>query len=515
MQEILDLVWSYARSIWLRKWHVLIVAWLLCIVGWVFVYQLPDQYQASSKVHIDTRSFLRPVLKGLLIKNSDKGSVSLMVQTLLSRPNLEKVARITDLDLRATTDAEMDILLADLKSKIKVTQLTRRSNLYEISYVDENRALTKKVVDAIINVLVERSLGENREDSVSASRFLDSEIQSYEARLREAEQKLVNFKRKNIEFLSSTGGNYYTGLQNAMAELEAAKLNLSEAINQRNAIQEQLENEEEAEESLLFGSGAISGSATTSYDPRIQSLQLQMDDLLIRFTEKHPDVVTIKAQIADLEAKRVAELAAFKDADVDPENPMIQSLKLSLNQANAQVAALKVRTKNFEGKVKRLEELVHIHPSIEAELSAVNRDYSVIKSKYDQLLERREQAKITQKASQSSDDVEFKIVEPARVPTEAAGPNRILFSSIVLLLSIAIGIGYALFLAIIKPTFNSAKGLALATGLPVLGIVSRTQSAGEIAIDRRGLFIYLAASFVLLVFYAGLMLMQLLPKGIL
>ena len=209
------------------------------------------------------------------------------------------------------------------------------------------------------------------------------------------------------------------------------------------------------------------------------------------------------------------ELAAYKEADVDPENPMIQSLKLSLNQANAQVAALKVRTKNFEGKVKRLEELVHIHPSIEAELSAVNRDYSVIKDKYDQLLERREQAKITQKASQSSDDVEFKIVEPARVPTEAAGPNRILFSSIVLLLSIAIGVGYALFLAIIKPTFNSAKSLALATGLPVLGVVSRTQSAGEMVADRRGFFIYLAASFALLVFYAGLMLMQLLPKGIL
>ena len=511
MQEILELVSGYLRAIWLKRWYCLGIAWLVCVIGWAAVYQLPDEYKASARVHIDTQSFLRPLLRGLAFSTSANQQVKLMVQTLLSRPNLEKIARITDLDLQATNEIEMDELTEELRDGIQLVQVNRQENLYEVSFAHADRDVAKRVVQAVLTVFVERTLGENREESVTAQRFLENELKEYEARLKEAEQRVVEFKRKNIDFLSSAGSDYYQRMQAARGELESVKLSLTEAIRQRDSISEQIEDFEDAEDSLLdFGVGS-SASAATSVDGRISVMQSRLDELLIRFTEKHPDVVTLKSQLADLESKRAEELAAIEDAGLEnTENPMIQSLKLNLSQAEAQVAGLKVRVSNFEGKVKKLQQLVHTLPTVDAELTGLNRDYNVVKNKYNQLLERREQAKISQKASQSSDDIEFKVIDPARVPYEPSGPNRILFMSIVLAAGLALGVGFGLLMALIKPAFHSVKMLALETGLPVLGSVSYTLNDGQLVLDRKMLWAYMLLTFLLIVSYGLLLLWQLL-----
>ena len=133
MQEIIDLIIYYARAIWLKRWYALATAWLICIIGWAVVFKLPDEYQASARVHIDTQSFLRPLLRGLAFSTSSNQQVDLMVSTLLSRPNLEKIARITDLDLTAKTDKEMDELLEELKDGIELLRVDRQ-DLYRITY---------------------------------------------------------------------------------------------------------------------------------------------------------------------------------------------------------------------------------------------------------------------------------------------------------------------------------------------------------------------------------------------
>ena len=424
MQDIIDLALSYLRAVWMKRWYALAVAWLVCVLGWVFVMKMPNEYEATARIHIDTQSFLKPLLRGLTFSSSPNQQVQLMVTTLLSRPNLEKVARMTDLDLSVKTDQEMDALLGNLKDNIELNKQGGAQDLYKVSFRDKNRDVAKRVVQAVLTVFVENTLGENRQESVTAKRFLDSEIEEYEQRLKDSELRLVEFKRKNLEYLSSGGNDYYQRLQQAISELESSKLVLTEAIRQRDSIKEQIADQEN-ELSFVFEFSDRESSST--YDQRIAALQSRLDEMFLKYTEQHPDVVTLKSQLADLEAKRDKELEARADSgSIETENPVLQSLKLSYGNAKSQVAALNARVTAHQQRVEKLQQLVHTIPAVEAQMSDLNRDYDVVKRKFQELLTRREQQQITQKASQASDDIEFRVVDPARVPFEPAGPPRIL-----------------------------------------------------------------------------------------
>ncbi|EGH00197.1 hypothetical protein imdm_1610 [gamma proteobacterium IMCC2047] len=143
-------------------------------------------------------------------------------------------------------------------------------------------------------------------------------------------------------------------------------------------------------------------------------------------------------------------------------------------------------------------------------MADLNRDYDVVKRKYQELLTRREQAQITQKASQASDDIEFRVVDPARVPFEPAGPPRIIFMTAVLIAGVAIGIAVSLLLVLLKPTYSSVRMLALSTGMTVLGTVSLVEDSGKIKVNRRYLYLFISCTFMLLMAYSALLLFQLL-----
>ena len=508
MQDILDLALSYLRAIWMRRWIALAIAWAVCVLGWAIVMKLPNQYEGSARINIDTQSFLKPLLRGLTFSTSPNQQIQLMVTTLLSRPNLEKIARMTDLDLSVKTDQEMDDLLGDLKDKIKLSKQGHGQDLYTISFQDESRDVAKRVVQAVLTVFVENTLGENREESVTAKRFLDSEIKEYEQRLKDAEARLVEFKRKNLDYLSTGGSDYYQRLQKAMGDVESSKLILTEAIRQRDSIKEQIEDQED-ELSFVFEFSDTESSS--SYDQRIAALQSRLDEMFLKYTDKHPDVVTLKSQLEDLEAKREEELTARAESgSMETENPVLQSLKLSYGNAKSQVAALRARVKAHEKRVEKLQQLVHTIPAVEAQMSDLDRDYAVVKRKHQELLARREQAQITQKASQASDDIEFRVVDPARVPFEPAGPPRIIYMTAVLVAGVVIGVAVSLLLVLLKPAYSSVRMLALSTGLPVLGTVSLVEEPRQVKINRRYLYLFIGCGFLLLTSYSALLLFQLL-----
>lgn len=508
MQDIIDLALSYLRAVWMRRWYALTIAWVVCVLGWVLVMKMPNEYEASARVNIDSQSLLKPLLRGLTFSTSPQQQIQLMVTTLLSRPNLEKIARMTDLDLQVKTDKEMDALLDDLKGNIKLLKQGRGQDLYVITFNDPSRDVAKRVVQAVITVFVENTLGEIRQDSVTAKRFLDSELKEYEQRLKDSEARLVEFKRKNLDYLSTVGSDYYQRLQEAMRAVESSKLVLTEAIRQRDSIKEQIEDQED-ELSFVFAYSDTESSST--YDYRIAALQSRLDELFLKYTERHPDVITLKSQLVNLKNKRDEELEARAESgSIETENPVLQSLKLSYGNAKSQVAGLRARVRAHVKRADKLQQLVYTIPAVEAQMADLNRDYGVVKDKYQELLKRREKAQITRKASQASDDIEFRVIDPARVPFEPAGPPRIIYMTAVLLAGVAIGIAFSLLLVILKPIYSSVGMLALSTGLPVLGTVSLVEDHSQIAANRRYLYLFIGGAFLLLTAYSGLLLFQLL-----
>ncbi len=517
MQEVVAQILQHVRAAWCYRWYILLVAWPLCVGGWVFVQAMPDQYQATARVYLDTQSILKPLLKGLAVDSNTKSEVELMTRTLLSRPNLEKVARMTDLDLQAKTPEQMDILLDKLLSKITIEDTRRQSGLFRIAYEDSNPQLAKRVVQSLLTIFMESTLGESRKDTDVASRFLDQQLKEYEARLVASEERLKEFKRENLGRMPTQGRDYYESLQVAISDLEMAQLQLKEAANRRQELHRQMDDNE-----TLFGFGPLpTVSNTPALNARIQNLQTRMDELLLKFTDQHPDVQAVKNTIADLEKQRSEVLAAQAKTQVAPApeeatvNPYQAQMKLALSEAEANVASLMARVGAYQKRVDELKQLVDIIPEVEAQLKQLNRDYDVTKTNYETLLARRESASISEQLEQSADAVKFRVVDPPYVPSVASGPNRPMFTSGALLGGLAAGIVFAFFLSQLNPTFNSRRSLMEVTGLPVLGGVSMIWTATQIRKKRFELLGFSVLTAVLVALYGVIITVQLLEIDVL
>src|SRR5262249_20688217 len=150
----------------------LIVAWVICLIGWGFVSVLPDQYVSEARFYVDTTSLLNPLLKGIAIADDDKNreqQVVVMQRTLTSRPNLLKVAQMTDLDKTTTTEGELQDLVASLEKRISVK--SQGTNLFQVQFTDNSPTMARNVIQALLTIFVESSTGDKREDIQTARSF--------------------------------------------------------------------------------------------------------------------------------------------------------------------------------------------------------------------------------------------------------------------------------------------------------------------------------------------------------
>jgi polysaccharide chain length determinant protein (PEP-CTERM system associated) len=513
MREILSQLLGYLWGVWRFRWTALITAWCVAVVGWVVIAQIPDEYRATARIHVDSNQVLRPLLRGLAIQPDVTQRVRLMSRTLITRPNLEKLMRMADLDLQVRTDAEKEKLLEKLKNKISLSGERRNASLYSVAFTHHDRQTAKKIVQSLITVFIESTLGEERKESDNAHEFLDQQIAEYEQRLIEAENRLADFKREHAGEMPGGSGDYYQRLQNETSQLREARLQLREAENRQGELGEQLEEfEDEGADEGGFGAGDDSQIAT-KLDDRIHNLNLKLDDLLLRYTEKHPEVIHIRGLLRTLQADRKREIARIK-ATQDPAqtglaaNPVYQQMRAMLTEADARVAELNVRVQEYTQRVEDLQAKVDNIPKIEAELKQLDRDYAAVAKQYAALVGRRESAHLSGEVEQNVEDVKFRVIDPPFVPLKPTEPNKLLLNAMVLLGGLGAGIGVGFLLSLLHPVFSNRRALGHATGLPVLGSVLLIQSEQAKRKALKGLLIYSAASIALLVAFVGVNMLQ-------
>ncbi len=517
MQELLDQLTVLFKGLWTKKWYAIVVAWAVCLIAWPIVLKMPDQYRSSAKVYVDTQSLLKPLLRGLTIQSDPSEQIRLMSQTLLSRPNLEKIARLTDLDLTTRTPAEFDLLLRKLREDIRFSK-ARRENIFTITYSNPNPNLAKNVVQSTLTTLVENTLGDKRTDTVNAQSFLDRQIAEYEAKLDEAARKVTVFKQANVAFLTGSAGSFYNGLTALRGQIRDIQLSLNEALQRKESLELQLEDlEDSEEEEEIFGGDFMTAGQATIYDSRISVLEQELDALQLKYTDRHPLIRETKRKLESLRAKQQQEteqqasMTSSESGGIE-NNPVYQSVKLNLSQELANIQSLKVRLANYQERLKAQQQKLDTVPEVEAEFAALQRGHTVVQRKYSELLTRRESARLSESAEADTDSLQFRVIEPPRVPNNPDGPNRPLFLSGALVAAIGIGIAIAAGLSILNPTFLDTRQLYAVTGVPVLGSVTLLHSQEVIKAVRRRGYLFVSLGILLVALYGLLMGLQLNPQ---
>lgn len=494
MQETLAQLWSYVLGIWRHRWLALIVAWMIALAGWAYVAQMPESYVANARVNVDTSSMLRPLMRGLTINPNPNARISMMSRTLLSRPNLERLARMTDLDVQAVTDAQREAMIQRLQSSISLSGTRGNNSLYSISVTHRDRETARRLTEALITLFIETSMSNQNTDNNEAQSFIDQQIAESERRLVEAEERLAEFRRNNVSMLPGESGGYYNRLQQARSALQEARLQLRELEHRREELNRQLEGEDP-----VFIAGGTQDTSNSPLDARIQNMRMEFDSLRSRYTEQHPEVRRLQGLIEDLEAERQTEREQAR-SNAGPSfsgtssSQVYQGMRSLLAETRAQAAALQARVEEYENRVEELESRVNQIPDVEAQLTQLNRDYEVIRRQHQQMLERRESARLSEDLQRNAGDVSFRVVDPPFVPRQPSQPNKPLLNAGVLIMALGSGGALALLLALLHPIVTDARMLAQSTGLPLLGTVTHQKSKAETRKTRWGLAAFAVCS---------------------
>jgi polysaccharide chain length determinant protein (PEP-CTERM system associated) len=488
MTPALDHVFDEVRGAWRFRWVALITAFVVALIGWAVVFALPDRYEADARVFVDTRTGLKPALQGLTNDKSVDAQINYVRQSLLEGPQLEQIAKnagvlpgtMTDERARSKVlNALSDrIVLGVFSAGNQGDERSTAGTIYTFHYTDGERARGLRVVESLLNTFVEETLGGKRESSQHAQQFLETQIKDYEQRLSTAEDRLAAFKKKNVGLMPSDQGGYFAQLQKEVDAAKKAEADLSVAMSRREELAKQLHSDSVV--SAASGAAASGGRGGGGSDTlsRIQEAQARLDELLLKYTDKHPDVIATRATLAELKQRRATELANLQRGDASAiassgagNNPVYQSMQLELNKVDVEIAALRREMAQHQGTVADLRQRLNSAPQVEAEYQQLNRDYDVNKAQYTALLESYQKARLGERADNAG-SVRFEIVLPPTSPLIPVWPKRTLFLGLIWLAAICVGGAVAYGLHTLRPILSSVRAVNELTAFPVLGVVS-------------------------------------------
>ncbi|MBF0358020.1 MAG: hypothetical protein HQL70_05385 [Magnetococcales bacterium] len=508
----------HMRGMWRHRWQAVLMAWFICVAGWISVAMMEDQYIATATVKIEDP---RESIKNFLDVDSGVMDVTRearkVLNSLLSRNNLLAVIGKTDLAFKVNTDAETEEMLKTLRTQLSVS--AAGGSNYKIRHRHNDPQITKQVVSYLVDLLPTDSVNESQGGQAQAAKkFLQTQVEEYESKVSKAEQELRAFKKKHILILPDSKGGYYERLQRFTNQQETDKSLEGELIKRQ----------EEMERQIADIRSKFESSESVDMDPiddRVVALKAKLDKLFSQYylmggekrplyTESHAEVIAIRKAIARYERQREESRSKSIAGDEQSDswelesNPVYRKLKMESSAVEIELATVKARQVTTAEQIKKLKELEDVIPAMENKLFRLQGYLDQKKNKMLSMLGHETKASETAEIeARLSRYVRFRVLSRPSVPNKPVGPNRTLFSTIVLIGAVLASTTVALFLAIVRPVFDSPGSLKRVLGLPVLGLVSMVDEGFTHNI-LASKFAFVLSIVLLLAAYSGLILLS-------
>ncbi|MXP46499.1 chain-length determining protein [Altererythrobacter luteolus] len=465
MNEVFEELRAAIFTVWHRRWLALAVAWGVCVLGWLVVAMVPNSYESQARIYVQLDDVLADQLK---IAGGTEREITRIRQTLTSSVNLEKVIRSTKLGDDIQTQRDLESAIEGLTKKVSIK--SEEDNLFELKAEigvgdlsdSENAALAQTVVQKLIDIFREENLAGNRGDVAETLVFLDQQLEDRKRELEAAEQRRLAFETENPDLIGGTG-TLSGRIQSMRSEVRGVEADLAAAQSALAAINGQLSG---TPRNLAGSAGGGARAALSNAQGQLATMQAGGK------TDSHPDVVAIRKQIAILRDQARDENPNATGAT----NPAYTSLVSIKAERQANVEALSARKASLQAELSSLVGSQASEPAVAAEANRISRDYEVLKDKYDELLQDREEMKLRGQVENERSSFKFDVIDPPTTPRAPSAPNRPLLLIGVLLAGVAAGVGAAFAIGQLRSTFATSAKLERALDLPVLGAISLTMT---------------------------------------
>lgn len=463
-----DLVFAVWRR---RKWLSVLVFAALFSATAVVVRSLPDVYEAHASVLVEQQ---QPQER--LVGPGAGGEVETRLRTIsqeiLSRSRLnELIVRFglySELKEQAPPEALADRMRRDIRlefTEVPQPWAGRQATIaYTISYRGQDPDTVPRVANALAALFIERNASIRERQTTGTVDLLRAQLEEVKQKLAEQERRISEFKVRHSGELPEHQG----------ANLEASK-RLSEQLRLNIDMQLRLLEQRET----LTRPVPVSSSPAAAPDEisaQLSRLRQELAALRTRFTDEHPDVVRVKAQIAALEVQRADAPSPTQARQVGE-----RQSNEPLRKVEAELAALKAEERSIRRAMASYERRVENAPRREQELQQISRDYGATKDLYQSLLQRHEDAQLAERMSQGQYGEQFRVLDPAVPPHLPVAPNRFRLLLVGVMLAAAAAIGAAVIAETLDSSFHSLDDLRAFTEVPVLASVSPIVTSGDAA----------------------------------
>lgn len=441
------------------------IALLALVVGLL----LPKKYTSSTTILVEERNIIAPLMEGRAVATSVVDRASILREVAFSRRVMNEILKTGGWLEDNPTALEQDKLIEKIISRTTVSN--PRPNLIEIAYSDSDAKRAYEVTKRFAELVIEESLSTKERESSEAYGFIDSQVKQYHDKLTSAEQELESFRTGNPDARPGVDADVNSRIGELRRVVETSRMELIDLRSQEAALREQLSGESEI---------TMVQTRASQFRTRLAELQAQRDQLLLAYTEQHPDVVRVQHQMSDLqeelrreEAKpRVNASATGTDADSPSAyNPLYAELRSKLAEASRRSAATAARIDTASSMLASELERSGRIASSESSLAELTRDYEVNRDLYQDLLKRRENARVSMNLDSEQRGLSFRIQEPAAMPLRPSGLRVGHVAGVGLLLGLLAPLVLVLALVKFDPRVRSALRIEREAGLPVLGVM--------------------------------------------
>lgn len=457
-----------------RRWFLIIPFCISMLVGIYLALFLPKTYEASTLILIEVQRVPTDYVRSIVSTDVDS-RINTISQQILSRTNLEKV--INRLNLFSGAQYQK-MLLTDkvemMRRNIDINVTggggrTRDPDSFGITYRGKSPEDVMNVVNTLASHFIDENLKVREEQASGTSNFLEGELFSMRKKLEEVEEIMKDYRKKYMGELPEQLDSNLRILDRMQEQLLDRQTRLADAKNRLAVLTNN-----------IVSSQASALASSTEGTTDIHQLNEQLNALMAKYTDRHPDVIRLKKTIANLKAKMDQADGQEQVAAV----MMSPSDKQALFEIKQELKTLEQEISDLRSQVNLYKTRVENTPKREQELMGLQRDYTNIQESYSSLLRRKLESEIAVNMEKKQQGERFRIIDSARFPEKPASPDMRKLFLIVPLMGLGLGCGVIFLLEYMDTSFRRSSDIESFLDIPVIAEIPSIQYPADLARDR-------------------------------
>lgn len=433
---------NYLTSLHRHRYVFIVTSLLVMTLVTAVSYTLPKKYQADSTVFIET-NVINSLVKGIAVTPDMDARIKVLRYSMLSRDILNKTLTEMDSEVFTKPEAEQQHFILELTNRTNIR--IRGQELFTVSLVDKDPAFAQSFVNTLVKKYVEENISSKRDETYGANRFLQEQIDLFKRKLDEAENAIIEFRKQQGVYFSVDEGAVLGEIRQFKERIEQVQLDLDTMQARRARLQGQLRTLSPTVD-IFSGSTGKNG---------LLELERRLASLLLKFTEKYPEVIRLKAEIEALKKRSREEGGSTETTETSSMtsvNPLYQQVQQQLFEVESEISALQAQQASHEKRILEREESLRDVPENRKKLALLTQERDSTKGIYEQLLQRMGQSEVSKQMEIGDKTATFRIVDPAVLPKTPVSPNMIKM----ILLAIAAGFGSGLGMVFLLDNLDSS-----------------------------------------------------------